>query len=36
MANNTKRLQPDADYLKSEAIGVEIAKGMAALYKQQP
>lgn len=26
------RLQPDADYLKSEGIGLVIAKGMAVMY----
>jgi len=27
---------PDADYLKSEAVGKIIAKGMAVLYKTNP
>ena len=27
---------PDAEYLKSEGIGLVIAKGMAVLYKEQP
>lgn len=28
--------QPDADYLKSEGIGLVIAKAMAVLYKEKP
>jgi hypothetical protein len=31
-----KQLTPAADYLKSEEIGLVIAKGMAVLYKTNP
>jgi hypothetical protein len=27
---------PDADYLKSDELGLVIAKGMAVLYKTNP
>lgn len=32
----SKKQTPDAEYLKSDEIGLVIAKGMAALYKANP
>ena len=32
----SKNDHPDAAYLKSEEIGVVIAKGMAVMYKSRP
>ena len=35
MASNQHKT-PDADYLKSDELGLVIAKGMAVLYKTNP
>lgn len=32
----SKRLTSDADYLKSDELGLVIAKGMAVMYKTNP
>jgi hypothetical protein len=35
-ANQPAKKTPDADYLKSDDLGLVIAKGMAVLYKTNP
>lgn len=36
MAHQPNVVKPAADYLKSDEIGLVIAKGMAVLYKTNP
>ena len=36
MSKDSSRAQPDADYLKSDELGLVIAKGMAVMYKANP
>lgn len=36
MSSEEQKLTPAADYLKSDEIGLVIAKGMAVLYKTNP
>ena len=33
---NKKKLSSDAEYLKSDELGLVIAKGMAVMYKETP
>lgn len=35
-SNQPAKKTPDADYLKSDELGLVIAKGMAMLYKTNP